>query len=598
MHLSLLLLIASFQTTGQTQNPSVKQANAAQDSSSPLIESDQKPELPASRIPHFRSALKTPSQQATQSPVAQSPSANSFVPPPTQPFSPIRNSNQAQTANPAKQSISESAGFNPVNPSATSPLRTKTSTTTESNTPSGAFLKNSPNQTNSSTPPSSILPSTGQPNSTQINPGQPAVTRSPVFSPTTPVSKNAVSNPPATDAQQLSVPKDSSMPLTQPSGSFSNQGNTFGTGSNLRQTSSINGNPNNPPNSVPNGSISSNANANDAVNPTPTIQPRGVTGGITQPERGMAIQDSVRQPSQTQTLQAQTQNLDTTYDPKLKNLAESILRSNPRGEKNRVGLADVVQTARNTSQRRQIVREYWTGFVNQADADFAAQERSILQQLSQPNNRFEQVLIRAAIRSSEARLAEANLEMAKSNSKIYSYLPSLAKGQELVFADLPWVGKYKTNANQLAATGRFTSKILNVDKALIGVRDLIQLRAASVYENMTALQQAISEYQNGRVRLSVVVMLNKEVRDQRIAFLTSVRDYNIAIADYAITAYPNAVDPQLVAGMLVDTKKTLPKIDLVADRQIRQASGIQNLSPGKNGYRGTADPEVRQAGGF
>ncbi len=139
---------------------------------------------------------------------------------------------------------------------------------------------------------------------------------------------------------------------------------------------------------------------------------------------------------------------------------------------------------------------------------------------------------------------------------------------------------------------------MNVDKALIGVRDLIQLRAASVYENMTALQEAISEYQNGRVQLSVVVMLHKEVRDQRIAFLTSVRDYNIAIADYAITAYPNAVDPLLVAGMLVDTKKTLPKIDLVADRQIRQASGIQNLAPGNNDFRGNADPVVRQAGGF
>lgn len=595
MHLSLLLLIASCQTTGLTQNPSVKQANAAQDSNSQLVASDQKPELAASRIPHFRSALKTSSQQTTRSPIAKSPSANSFVPPPTQPFSPLQNSNPTQTTNQAKQSISESAGFNPVNPSATFPLRTKNSTTTDSNTPTGAFLKNSPNQTNPGSPPSSILPSTSQPNSTLTNPGQPAVTGSPVLSPTAPAPTNSASNPPATDAQPLSVPKGSVTPLTQPSGSYSNQGNTFGTGSNLRQNRSITGNPTS---SAPNVSISSNSKANNAVNPTPTIEPRGVTGGMTQPESGMAIQNSVRQPSQTQTLPAQTQNLDTTYDPKLKNLAESILRSNPRGEKNRVGLADVVQTAQNTSQRRQIVRDYWTGFVNQADADFAAQERSILQQLSQPNNRFEQALIRAAIRSSEARLAEANLEMAKSNTKIYSYLPSLAKGQELVFADLPWVGKYKTNAKQLAASGRFTSKILNVDKALIGVRDLIQLRAASVYENMTALNQAISEYQNGQVRLSVVVMLNKEVRDQRIAFLTSVRDYNIAIADYAITAYPNAVDPQLVAGMLVDTKKTLPKLDLVADRQIRQASGIQNLAPGENGYRGNADPEVRQAGGF
>ena len=588
MHLSLLLLIASFQATGQAQNPSDNQANPTQVPSSQIVGSDQKPELSASRIPHFRSALKAPSKQTTEpqapaskSQASKSPPVNSFVPPATQNFSPI-----------------ESSGFNPVNPNATSPLRNATNNMAKSNTSNGAFLKNSPSETNSSPPPSSILPPNSQRNATQIDTTQSATTQSPAFSPNNTVPKGPGTNAPATGTQQQSIPRGGGTPLTQPSGSYPNQEKTTDAASSLRRSRSITSDPNNSSNPLANGTRPINSETSDAVNSSPTIEPRGMSGGITQRDRGSGTPNNAGQPSQTQTPPTQEQKLDTTYDPQLKQIAESILRSNPRGEKNRVGLADVVQIARNTSQRKQIVREYWTGFVNQADADFAAQERNVLQQLSKPNNRFEQTLIRAAIRSSEARLAEANLEMAKSNAKLYAYVPSLAKGQELVFADLPWVGRYKTNANQLVSTGRFASKILNVDKALVGVRDLIQLRAASVYENMTALQEAISEYQNGRVQLSVVVMLHKEVRDQRIAFLTSVRDYNIAIADYAITAYPNAVDPLLVAGMLVDTKKTLPKIDLVADRQIRQASGIQNLSPGNNDFRGNADPVVRQAGGF
>ena len=80
-------------------------------------------------------------------------------------------------------------------------------------------------------------------------------------------------------------------------------------------------------------------------------------------------------------------------------------------------------------------------------------------------------------------------------------------------------------------------------------------------------------------------MLNKEVRDQRIAFLTSVRDYNIAIADYAITAYPNAVDPQLVAGMLVDTKKKrFPRLTSWLIGKFAKRPGIQNLSPGEKRF--------------
>lgn len=353
------------------------------------------------------------------------------------------------------------------------------------------------------------------------------------------------------------------------------------------------------PNRTASPSLNSNSinagGSSSAVNSTPTIEPRGASQNSTRGAFGNSNPPLSNQPTQAQPFPKQP--LDLTYDPQLKEIAESILKSNPRGEKNRVSLADVVRIARTSSQRKQLIREYWTGFVNQTDADFADQERRTLQQLSKPNSRMDQALIRAAMSSGEARLAEANLAMAKSNSKIYKYVPTLTKGQELVYADLPWVGKYKTNADILVSTGRFDPKIQNVDKALIGIRDLIQLRAAAVYDNMTAMQEAVGEYQNGRAPLSVVLMLHKEVRDQRIAFLTSVRDYNIAIADFAVTAYPSAVDPKLVAGMLVDTKKTLPKADVLLDRQIRQASGVQNPRSG-NGGRNSTGSAVRQAGGY
>ena len=71
--------------------------------------------------------------------------------------------------------------------------------------------------------------------------------------------------------------------------------------------------------------------------------------------------------------------------------------------------------------------------------------------------------------------------------------------------------------------------------------------------------------------------LHKEVRDQRIEFCKNIRAYNHAIADYAISVFPNASNPETVAEMLVDTDLTLPS-GAILDRNVRQASGIeQNL---------------------
>ena len=592
MHLSLYLILASGLTTiYQNADLNDDQKKATETAN----RNDQNPAGIAPRIPHFRSVLKTPSNQAgppstsppqssssfaptTAPPVTSSSNSaspqNTFIPPATKNFTSGSASFKTQNSNPVKKSFGDSPNFSSVDPT------TKTSLRGSNETASGSVPIT--NASTASPQRSAVVTQSSNP-STHNNP-----------------PKSMTGIPPASQMQQSGFSNRVENFSGSPTFTSGDRGKASDTGASLRSNKITAQDPSSSaPPSTNSGSIYLGSNgseaSSDAANSTPTIEPRGAAQNSPRGALGNSNPEFSSQPSSAQPIPKQP--VDMTYDPQLKKIAESILKSNPRGEKNRVSLADVVRIARTSSQRKQLIREYWTGFVNQTDADFADQERRTLQQLAKPNSRMDQALIRAAMSSSEARLAEANLAMAKSNSKIYRYVPTLTKGQELVYADLPWVGKYKTNVDILVSTGRFDPKIQNVDKALIGIRDLIQLRAAAVYDNMKAMQEAVTEYQNGRVALSVVLMLHKEVRDQRIAFLTSVRDYNIAIADFAVTAYPSAVDPKLVAGMLVDTKKTLPKVEVLLDRQIRQASGVQNSSNG-NGVGNSTGSQVRQAGGY
>ncbi|MDG2469209.1 MAG: hypothetical protein P8M80_08030 [Pirellulaceae bacterium] len=300
---------------------------------------------------------------------------------------------------------------------------------------------------------------------------------------------------------------------------------------------------------------------------------------------------------------------DDTFDPKLKFLAEQILESVPRSGPNRLSLQRLLVSAVSAAERKTKVVAYWRGFASQLDAEFAAQELKFLQEIGEPRSVLEQSLWLASVTGSEARLAETAIFLAKARSELGSLSSQTNESGPIVFADLPWVGKYRTSTNLLVKSGRFDPKIRNVDDALPAMRDLIHLRAVAVANHMRALSNALVGYRNDQVRLETVLSFHRELRDQRIAFLGGVRDYNIAIANYAISVFPDAMDAETVARMLVDTTRTLPidvkraEENLVVQPYPNVAGESGNRQPGQ--WRdGVARPEeirdtrVQPASGF
>lgn len=307
---------------------------------------------------------------------------------------------------------------------------------------------------------------------------------------------------------------------------------------------------------------------------SPQTNPRGNRFDSSQDQRALVPKQGV---SPDATNEVTREVKDSTYDPQLKEITELILKTIPRPDQNRLSLQQAVAYARNADHRKQIIKQYWSCFVTLADQKFAEQELRLLADVPSPRTQLDQFLLRAANSAAQARFAEARIAYQKSAAALHRLVPRFKLDQPLSFADLPWVGKYQTNSTGFVTAGIFSDQIRKVDTALPAIRDLIYLRGAAVYDNMAALRESMTGYENGSIKLETLLSLHKEVRDQRIEFCKNIRSYNHAIADYAISVFPTASHPQTVVNMLIDPKQTLS--DTIRDRNVRQASGnapIQN----------------------
>ena len=438
--------------------------------------------------------------------------------------------------------------------------------------PQGSF---NPAASSSQKSPPAIRPST-QPPSTQVPSKQPAssATRFSTVDPTT--TKPLRSQTDSPRKRSLS----SQSPTTNPpaNGSIRLQDDTSskGASSNWKQapTSNTAGGTNTTLNNTSPTANSSIGNRSLGSRSALSRDARGVNSRSL--DSGAPDARTVPEVPQEQPATIETRTVDdASFDPQMKEIADMILTSVRRPETNRLSLAKAVSNARSSANRKQIAKQYWTCFVTAADLQNAQQELQLLGTISNAGTQLDQLRLRAAISSARARLAEAKLAYKKSSTSLFKLAPYFDLDQPISFADLPWVGKYKTNSDNLAKTGMFDQKIKQVDVALPSIRDLIYLRGAAVYDNLLAFRKSIDGLAGGAVKLDTVLRLHEETRDQRIEFFKNVQKYNHAIADYAISVFPNANHPEVVANMLVDTQKTLPTNDTILDPNVRQASSNQ-----------------------
>ena len=128
----------------------------------------------------------------------------------------------------------------------------------------------------------------------------------------------------------------------------------------------------------------------------------------------------------------------------------------------------------------------------------------------------------------------------------------LPAGQTLpLTADMPHVGPYRTELDNLYQGRPIPARAVLVDRTLPIRRSAIESRAAAVNAAADALVAAEESHFEGRADLALVLSLVDELSRQRRAFLADVRLYNLDIAEYAMSAPTPPLDPQGLASMLI-----------------------------------------------
>ena len=89
---------------------------------------------------------------------------------------------------------------------------------------------------------------------------------------------------------------------------------------------------------------------------------------------------------------------------------------------------------------------------------------------------------------------------------------------------------------------------------------MIYSRATAVVDAETALAEIVDGYESGSASLRAVLDGLIQLRDQRIAFLAITRDYNQAIASYALNVTAAGLSHDRVVSMLIDRRSATKSV--------------------------------------
>jgi hypothetical protein len=206
-----------------------------------------------------------------------------------------------------------------------------------------------------------------------------------------------------------------------------------------------------------------------------------------------------------------------------------------------LSLVDLVQKTSSRSRRTEAVQEYWKAAVALLDLRFAEEEFTTLQRSSAPDS----ALKRGAIAAARARVAEARMELRRQREELAARYGAPLDAALPLPADRPFVGPYDTKILGIYSSRRPPRDAIELDQLIAETGEIAAARgeaAAHAGEARNAAGGTIDQY----------LAAFDRCRDARIAFLAAVRDYNLAIANYALYVSDPSLPAASIAKMLVD----------------------------------------------
>jgi hypothetical protein len=223
-------------------------------------------------------------------------------------------------------------------------------------------------------------------------------------------------------------------------------------------------------------------------------------------------------------------------------------RALPEGIGEPISLQDCL--GRQTSgDRYGLIKAYWLARQAASEYQVLAQKAQWLQGLAMRETkssrlRSAELTTKAAVEEAQAALIEAQFELAAHIGRVSAPLwpiPSTA----------PHSGKYLLKFDKQPRQLVESWPLRHTAAMIPGLTKAVQERAAAVVEADGVRAAAAASYQAGGQSVEQLLEGIDRQTDQALAFLQALTDYNLAIADYALTVLPPQMPSNRLAAALV-----------------------------------------------
>ncbi|MBP89198.1 MAG: hypothetical protein CMJ64_21195 [Planctomycetaceae bacterium] len=228
-----------------------------------------------------------------------------------------------------------------------------------------------------------------------------------------------------------------------------------------------------------------------------------------------------------------------------------------------LGLAD-------STTRSRILKSYWSLSVAIGRYAFAEHEALYLQKLRRPQARTEDAMLQAHAARASARRSQARLNAIHWQERLSELLPNREAGLP-VPADMPFVGVYRTQIENLYGRDQAPRRLQEIDRALPHELDIISRRAESIAAFERLVTELSEAYETGAASLGQVLQATEELSEERTKFLDVVLSYNENIADYSLSVVGANAPVTTLLSTLIHAE-TAARPALLADARVRPAS--------------------------
>lgn len=270
----------------------------------------------------------------------------------------------------------------------------------------------------------------------------------------------------------------------------------------------------------------------------------------------------------------------TSKDPITRLLHDTIATDDPRKLTGReLTLSELIPERTDKSRRLQIIKAYWHLAISTADYHFAVAETNAVVRVPAPRDSLEDAQWNLVLAATRAREMETKLVAVNAQLDLVEKIGGWTSEELPLAKDTPFVGRYETHYAQYAKLGHLPQGLRKIDRSLPNLLGLIEARFDAVEAAAQAYSATSASSRSGAASTEPLARIFYALRDQRIAMLGAIRDYNDLIAEYALSVSPITSRRDDLVAMLIEVKpaSSAPSLDSSGSQQLRQANAQPNL---------------------